>query len=107
MSCWQLEGVGIAFAILYVISYLVYWAVSRRLTGYAMSLRGWKIIGGAGVIVAFGFLLTRITNPVWSVGMGVTLTAVSTVGSYFGLKKLLQIEPWDVLMRKLGVRKAA
>lgn len=106
MKLWKLEGVGVAFAILYVVSLLVNWILCRRMSGYTSSSRGRKIIGAASVIVVAGFLLAQVTNPVWSLGGGAALLLATSVGCYIGLRKLLQIDPWVAVMKKLGIRKS-
>ena len=85
MKLWGLEGVGIAFSLLYVISYFVNWMICRRMSGYATSSRGRKIISVASVIVVAGFLMTHFARPAWSLGGGVALTLVASVGCYIGL----------------------
>ncbi len=107
LKWWRLEGVGIAFAILYVAYTLVIWIICRRMSGYTISSRGLKIVLAGSLIVATGFLLTRVENPAWSLGTGVLLTLITSAGCYVGLRKLLQVDPWAAVMKKLGVRKAS
>lgn len=103
---WHLDGVGIAFSILYITSYLVNWMICRRMSGYTVTSRGRKIICAASVIVLGGFLLAQFMAPLWALSGGVVLLAVTSAGCYIGMRKLLQVDPWAAVMKKLGIRKS-
>lgn len=107
MQVWQLNGVGIAFALLYLAVTGLNFLLCRRLTGFRWSARALKILGPAVLSVALTFLAVCFLPSPWGVVASLGLTAVVTAGCMRGLQTLLGINPVDMAKRRLGLAKGA
>ena len=101
LKLWQLEGVGIAFAGLYLFVTAIVSFVCWRLTGFRWSATVLKIIVPAVLILGAIFGCTRFLPERWSVGIGLAATALAGVASVLALQKLLGVNLWQTVRRKL------
>jgi PST family polysaccharide transporter len=100
MKLWKLEGVGIAFALLYVFYIALMVVVVRRLTGFRWSLAALKILAPAALILGAIFCSSRFLPERWSIGIGLVATVVAGVVSLLALRKLLDVNFWQTVRRK-------
>lgn len=105
MKFWGLNGVGIAFALLYLVVTGMNFLLCRNLTGFHWSARSLKILVPAVLAVALTFLAVRFLPSPWGAVASLGLTAVVTVGCLRGLQRLLGISPVDLVKRRLGLAK--
>jgi enterobacterial common antigen flippase len=103
MKLWGLEGVGIAFALLYVFYTGFMAIVVWRLTGFRWSGTALKILGPATMILAAMFVCTRLLPEHWSIGIGLAATALAGVTSLLALQKLLGVNLVERVRAKFGL----
>jgi PST family polysaccharide transporter len=100
MKLWNLEGVGVSFAL----SYLAYTAmmavVAWRLTGFRWSATALKILAPAVLILGVIFVCTRFLPERWGLGIGLVATTVVGTASLLALQKLLGVSLWQTARRK-------
>lgn len=101
MRLWSLEGLGIAFALLYLCVTLIVFLICRRLTGFQWSATAVNITVPAILVLAFVFCCTRFLPEAWAITIGLISTVVVSLASFLGLQKLLNVNLWKVLSRKL------
>lgn len=101
MKLWKLEGVGIAFALLYVFYTALMAAVVWRLTGFRWSATALKILAPAVLILGAIFCSSRFLPERWSIGIGLAATVTASVVSLLVLQKLLGVNLWQTFRRKL------
>ncbi|HXR07957.1 MAG TPA: polysaccharide biosynthesis C-terminal domain-containing protein, partial [Candidatus Acidoferrum sp.] len=97
---WGLKGVGISFAIHYMLYTAVILVVCRQLTGFSWSGRSIKILLPASLAIAAVFCATCFLPVFWSLVFGAVLTLVVIFGCLVGLQKLLGVNLWQALRRK-------
>ena len=106
IKLWKLEGVGIAFALLYVFVTALMIVVTWRLTGFRWSATALKILGPAVLILGAIFCCTRFLPERWSIGIGLAATAMAAVVSLLAMQKLLGVNLWQTVRRKFQFRTA-
>jgi PST family polysaccharide transporter len=102
MRLWKLEGVGVAFALLYGFYTAMMAGVVSRLTGFRWSPSALKILGPAVLILGAIFGCTRFLPEVWALYIGSAATCAAGVASLLALQKLLGVNLWDTVLRKLN-----
>lgn len=107
MQNWGLEGIGIAFAVMYVLYTGLMLGVCRWLTGFRWSSRSVKILLPSVLALAAVFLAIRLLPAPWGMVVGLGITVVVGMGCLRGLEKLLGMHPLDILKRRLGLAKVA
>lgn len=105
MKLWKLDGVGISFALAYVIYTAMMAAVIWRLTGFRWSATALKIFTPVALVLAVTFAATRYLPAIWSVGLGLVLTAATGVASMLILQKLLGVNLLEIFKAKLGLNR--
>jgi PST family polysaccharide transporter len=105
MKLWKLEGVGIAFALLYVFVTALMMVVVWRLTGFRWSATAGKILAPAILILGVVFCSSRFLPERWSLGIGLIATAVAGVVSLLVLQKLLGVNLLHQVQSRLGLAK--
>jgi PST family polysaccharide transporter len=101
MKLWKLEGVGIAFALLYVFVTALMMVVVWRLTGFRWSVTALKILAPAVLILGAIFVCTRFLPERWSIGIGLAATAFAGAASLLALQKLLGVNLLARIQSKL------
>jgi PST family polysaccharide transporter len=101
MRLWKLEGVGIAFAALYLIVTLTVFCICWRLSGFRWSAVALRILGPAVLLLGSIFVCTRFLPERWIVGVGLVTTAIAGVICLLTLQKLLGLNLWETLNRKM------
>ena len=101
MKLWELEGVGIAFAAFYCLVTAIVLFICSRLTGFRWSPRPLKILALAVLILGAIFGCTRFLPEVWGVCVGLAATVAGGAASLLALQKLLGVNLWQTLLRKL------
>jgi antigen flippase len=86
-----LEGVAVAFALLYVCYTAAVYLVGRRLTGFQWSRGSWRL-GGAVPMLGVVFLLPRVMPVGLATGLGVVVTVVTGGLCVRGLMRRLGAE---------------
>jgi PST family polysaccharide transporter len=100
MKFWKLEGVGMAFALLYLFHTGFMALVVWRLTGFHWSATALKILAPAMLILGFIFVCSRLLPESWSIVIGLIATAGSAAVSLLTLQKLLSVNIWQSVWRK-------
>jgi PST family polysaccharide transporter len=98
---WGLKGVGISFAVFYMLYSVAMVFVCRHLTGFSWSGRSVKILLPGCMAIAAVFCATCFLPVFWSLVLGAALTIAVTIGCLAGLQKLLGVNLWQALRRKL------
>lgn len=99
---WELKGVGIAFAVFYMIVTIGLYGVCRSLSGFAWSGRCIKILLPGCMALAAVFCATAFLPVFWSLLLGGALTVAVTIGCLIGLQKLMNISLWQTVRRKVS-----
>ncbi|MGH7950336.1 MAG: O-antigen translocase [Limisphaerales bacterium] len=105
IKLWSLEGVGISFALSYLVYTTMMAAIVWRMTGFRWSGTALKIFAPVILVLAVTFAGTRLLPGIWSVCLGLVLTAVAGVASLRVLQKLLGVNLLERLRAKLGLAK--
>lgn len=100
MKMWKLEGVGIAYALLYLFHTAFMVVVVWWLTGFRWSATALKILAPAVLILGVIFGCTRFLPERWSMGIGLVATAMAGVVSLLALQELLGVDLWQTVRRK-------
>jgi O-antigen/teichoic acid export membrane protein len=106
IKLWKLEGVGIAFALVYVFYTMMMLAVAFKLTGFKWSNTALKILVSAFASVIAVFLGARFFPPVWALTSGIAVTLIAGVVSLAVLQKLLGINLCRALLDKIRSKTA-
>jgi PST family polysaccharide transporter len=101
LNFWQLEGVGIAFALSYLGHTVMTANIAWQLIGFRWSATTLKILAPTILILGTIFLCTRFLPEWWSIGIGLLATAAAGLASLHVLQKLLGVSLWQRLCRKL------
>jgi PST family polysaccharide transporter len=101
LNFWQLEGVGIAFALSYLGHTVMTAIIAWQLIGFRWSATTLKILAPTILILGTIFLCTRFLPEWWSIGIGLLATAAAGLASLHVLQKLLGVSLWQRLCRKL------
>jgi PST family polysaccharide transporter len=101
MKRWKLDGVGIAFALQYVFYTALLSVVAWRLTDFRWSRVALKILFPAVLVLSAIFVCTRFLPAVWSLCIGLVTTLAVGIISVLALQKLLGVNLWQTLCRKL------
>jgi PST family polysaccharide transporter len=101
MKLWKLDGVGIAFALQYVFYTALMSVVAWRLTDFRWSRAALKILVPATLVLAAVFLCVRFLPEGWSLFIGLVTTLAVGIISVLALQKLLRVNLWQILCRKL------
>jgi PST family polysaccharide transporter len=101
MKLWRLEGVGVSFALSYLAYAIMMGVVTWHLTGFYWSATALKILVPAVLILGVIFGCTRFLPDRWGLGIGLAATAVAGIASFLTLQKLLGVNLWHTLRRKL------
>ncbi len=102
MKLWGAEGIGISFALYYLIFTAVILAIVRSLSGFAWSARCVKVLVPSIIVTAAAFAAARFLPQAWALVAGAAVTAAASYGCLIGLQKLLQVNAWQYLKRKAG-----
>jgi PST family polysaccharide transporter len=102
MKLWHLNGVGIAFAISYLVYTLMMVIVLWRLTGFIWSAMALKILAPVFLVLAVTFAGTQFLPEFWSLCLGLTLTVTAGVAALLALQKLLNVNLLERLRAKFG-----
>ena len=105
IKIWKLDGVGIAFTLLYLFHTVFLIVVVRQLTGFRWSPTTLKILTPAILIVGIVFCTTRYLPVRWSLGIGLSATALTGIVSLLMLQKLLNVNLIERIRSKLGILK--
>ncbi|MGO9445761.1 MAG: O-antigen translocase [Thiobacillaceae bacterium] len=100
MKLWKLDGVGIAFALVYAFYTALMMVVAWRLTEFRWSGTALKILGPATLVTVAIFAFSRFLPERWSVGIGLAVTLFTGAASLLALQKLLGVSIWEVVRRK-------
>ena len=85
VQVWGLPGTGIAFFGLYIYYCGLMWIVTRRLSGFAWSMRSKRVAAVAIPTVAFVFLCPTFLPSPWEV---VAAAAATTLAGLYSLRML-------------------
>ena len=96
----KLDGIGISFALSYLVYTLMMVLIVWKLTDFRYSPTALKIFGPVILVVAVTFACTRFLPHVWSISVGLTLTAITGVVSLLVLQKLLGVDLLGRLISK-------
>lgn len=100
MKLWQLEGVGVSFALCYLTYTAMMAVVVWRLTGFRWSATALKILTPSVLLLGVIFGCTRLLPERWGVSIGLTSTALATVISLLALQKILDVNFWQTVRRR-------
>jgi PST family polysaccharide transporter len=107
MQAWHLNGVGVAFAALYVFYTAGIWIICRRLSGFGWTSRSRKLVAVACGLVAVTFAGTLLLPEPWATIAGGGLAVVAAAACFVGLRRLLNIDPWAMIKKKFGGKTSA
>jgi len=100
MKFWNLEGVGVSFAL----SYLAYTGMmvimAWRLTGFRWSATALRILAPAVLVLGVIFVCTRFLPEQWGLCVGLAVTAVAGAAALLALQKLLGVNLCQTVRRK-------
>jgi len=97
---WGLTGIGVAFALFYVVVTIAVYGVCRSISGFRWSGRSIKILVPGCLAIAAVFCATSFLPVFWSLVFGAMLTLAVLVGCLAGLQKLLGVNLWQAVRRK-------
>jgi len=103
---WGLDGVGIAFALYYIIHIAGMWLLCRRLSGFTWSRRVFLISLPGVLILGLTFAAVKWLPMLWGVGLGVGLCLLTCAGSFHGLQKVLGVNIKTMLLKRFAPNEA-
>jgi hypothetical protein len=71
-----------------------------RLTGFRWSVTALTFLGPVILVLGMTFACTRFLPEIWSLSLGLTMTATASVASVLALQKLLGVNLWQTVRRK-------
>lgn len=105
MKWWRLEGLGISFALSYLVYTVMMVAVVWRLTGFRWSATAARITGPMVLVLGVTFAATRYLREIWSLCLGLALTTAAGIVSVLVLQKLLGLNLLERLRRQIRIGK--
>ena len=102
MRLWKLEGIGISVALAGFIMTFYYLILGRKLSGFAFSKNCLQVLVPSLLAVAAGFLSVRTLPTTWGMATGVLLATAASILSVWALQRLLGINVWQLIKRRLG-----
>src|SRR5664279_2520663 len=105
MKWWGLEGLGISFALSYLVYTVMMVAVVWRLTGFRWSATAARITGPMVLVLGVTFAATRYLREIWSLCLGLALTTAAGIVSVLVLQKLLGLNLLERLRRQIRIGK--
>ncbi len=106
MKLWKLEGVGVSFALSYLVHTVMTLIIAWKLIGFRWSTNALKILVSAVLILSAIFGCTRFLPERWNIGVGLIATAVAGAVSLHVLQKLLGVNLWQTVRRKFQPERA-
>ena len=104
MKLFGLDGVGIAFALLYLCYTVGVLFICRSLSGFEWSRQAKRILVSSCTIVALTFFAVKYLPQMLGVASGMLLTIGTAVVCLQSLQKLLGVNMWVLLKTKLADR---
>jgi PST family polysaccharide transporter len=101
MKRWELEGVGVSFALSYLFYAIMLAVITWRITGFRWSATALKILLPAILILLATLGCTRFLPARWSMGVGLAATAAAGVVAVLALQNLLGVNLWQRVCGKL------
>jgi PST family polysaccharide transporter len=89
---YGIEGVSIGFFVLYVVSIVVIYILSRRLTGFRWSIETYRLFTIFLPIILFTFITVRVFPGMLSTIMGIILTIAITTMCLRGMIQRIGLE---------------
>jgi PST family polysaccharide transporter len=100
MKLWKLEGVGVSFALCYLLHTAITTIIARWLTGFRWSAVALRIFAPAILILGAVFGCARFLPARWSLCIGLAATALAGAACLLALQKLLGVNLWQAVRRK-------
>jgi len=101
MNLWQLEGVGVSFALSYVFYTIMLAVITSWVTGFCWTGTALKLLIPALLILVTIFGCTRLLPERWSIAIGLVATAVVGTASFLKLQHMLRVDLWQAIHRTL------
>jgi len=106
LRLWKLNGIGISVALAGFLITFYYIGVGRILSGFSFSRKCLQVIGVSMLFVIAGFLAANLLPKGWGMATGTVLTSAVSIGSFWALQRLLGINIWHEIRKKLGLSAA-
>ena len=104
MHVWGLDGMGIAFFVMYLIYMPGIMVICHRTTGFLWSRKTLLLIVPSAVAVA-ATLFCSLKLPPWQAyAAGLLITAGASIACLYFLQRLLDINPWRDVIARLAPR---
>jgi len=97
---WGLEGVGMAFALFYMIHIGGMYILCRRLSRFTWSRRFFLISLPGAFVLALSFAAVKLLPVVWGVSFGLGMCLLSCLGSFHGLQKVLGVNIKSMILKR-------
>jgi len=102
LRLFRLDGVGIAFALLYVWYTVGMLFVCRWLSGFKWSRKAKRILISSCATVALTFSVVSFLPEMWGVACGMLLTCATGLWCLRGVQNRLNVNVWSLFKSKLG-----
>jgi PST family polysaccharide transporter len=101
IKLWSIQGMGIAFAVSYLLHTVATYLIAKYLTNFTYSTASYRIIFLSTALILVTWLTQNLLPRSYGIVLGMMLSLLSLVTSYKFLKKLLDFDPLKMAMRKL------
>lgn len=92
MKIWQLEGVGVAFAAMYLFLTIWIFFLSWRVIRFLWTPMVVRLVAGTAALCGLAFIVGRFCAPVTGLVLGGLLVAVTSAGCLWLMQKILHVD---------------